>query len=97
MIFVGTILTHSIKTYFRHTRLEKYPPLALYIDEFHNFLNHNFFDILKEGRKYGVAAVLSTQELPTLGKQLGSVVLLCGNIICFRVKYDEAVLIGREL
>jgi hypothetical protein len=97
MIFMGTLITLGIKDYFRSTRLDKYPPLALYIDEFHNFINHNFFDILKEGRKYGIASVLATQELATLGRELQSVVLMCGNIICFRVKYDEAFLVGREL
>ena len=97
MIFMGTLITLGIKNYFRSTRLDKYPPLALYIDEFHNFINHNFFDILKEGCKYGIASVLATQELATLGRELQSVVLMCGTIICFRVKYDEAFLIGREL
>ena len=40
---------------------------------------------------------LATQELATLGKELATVVLMCGNIVCFRVRYNEAVLVGREL
>ena len=97
MIFIGTIISQGIKNYFRSTRKDKYPPLALYIDEFHNFINHNFFDILKEGRKYNIAAVLATQDLATIGKELSAVALNCGNLICFRVGYSEANMIAREM
>lgn len=97
LIFAGTLITHALKTYFRQERPKEYRPCALYVDEAHLFTNPNFMDILKEGRKYKIAAVLATQDLALFSDQMTRILCNSGNIICFRVGSREAHLIGREM
>lgn len=97
MLFVGNIVTQGIKNYFRYQRPKTYAPLALYIDEAHNFVNPNLFDILKEGRKYKLASFLATQDFALIGEKLARVMLNVGNLLAFRVGYKEATLMAREM
>ena len=70
MILLGTFVTQGICDYFRFSEKETYNPLALYIDECQNFVNSNFSDILKEGRKYNISATLATQSTANIDKDL---------------------------
>lgn len=97
MIFTGNIVSQGIKNYFRHTRPKKYLPLSLYIDECHNFVNANMFDILKEGRKYKISCCLATQDFALIDPALARVMLNVGNIVSFKLGYREASLISKEL
>lgn len=97
MIFTGNIVSQGIKNYFRHSRPKEYLPLSLYIDECHNFVNANMFDILKEGRKYKISCCLATQDFALIDPALARVMLNVGNIVSFKLGYREASLISKEL
>lgn len=97
MIFAGNLISQGIKNYFRFQRPKEYHPLALYVDECHNFVNLNFLDILKEGRKYKLAVILSTQDFSSIDEKLARVMMNVGTIISYRVGYREASLIAREM
>jgi hypothetical protein len=97
MIFAGNIITQGIKNYFRYDQPAEYLPLSIYIDECHNFINPNLFDILKEGRKYKLGCVLSTQDFATIDDKMTRTMLNVGNIISYRVGYREAQHIAKEL
>lgn len=97
MIFAGNIITQGIKNYFRYDQPAEYLPLSIYIDECHNFINPNLFDILKEGRKYKLSCVLSTQDFATIDDKMTRTMLNVGNIISYRVGYREAQHIAKEL
>lgn len=96
MLFLGNLVSQGIKNYFRYAVQSKYQPLALYIDECHNFVNPNFFDILKEGRKYKLGAVLATQDLALFDKKLSQVILNIGNILAFNLGHREADFVAKE-
>jgi hypothetical protein len=71
--------------------------LAVYIDEAHNFVNPNLLDVLKEGRKFKLGCLLSTQDFALMGEKLGRIMLNVGNLLSFRVGYREAALMAREM
>lgn len=97
MIFVGNLISQGIKNYFRFERRDKYKPVALYIDECHNFISANFFDILKEGRKFKISATLATQDFALIPDKLVRVMMNVGTIVCFRVRAREAFVLSREV
>ena len=97
MIFLGTLVTHGIKSYLRYSRKTEFKPLALYVDECHLFINPNYFTLLKEGRKYHVSAILATQDFANMPKQLTATILSnVGTLLSFRVGFMEASLLSRE-
>lgn len=96
MIFIGNLVSQSIKNCFRYEKPKKYKPLAVYVDECVNFINYNFMDILREGRKYKLSCVLSAIDL-NIDEKLARTMLNVGNIITFRVGAKEAQLIANEL
>lgn len=97
MIFTGCLITHAIKSYFRYTRVKEYRPLVMYVDEAHNFINQNHLDILKEGRKYKLSAILATQDFATIDQTLVRVMLSnIGTLVAFRCGYREASLLANE-
>lgn len=97
MIFVGNIVSQGIKNYFRYSTPKDYLPVSLYIDECHNFVNSNMFDILKEGRKYKMSCCLASQDFALIDPALARVMLNVGNIVAYKVGYREANLVAREL
>ena len=84
MIFAGNIISQGIKNYFRYERPTEYKPLALFVDESHLFVNHNFMDILKEGRKYKLGTVLATQDFAAIDEKLTRVMCNVGSILTYR-------------
>lgn len=97
MVFTGCLITHAIKSYFRYTRVKEYRPLIMYVDEAHNFINENHLDVLKEGRKYKLSAILATQDFATIDQTLVKVMLSnIGTLVAFRCGYREASLLARE-
>ncbi|MGA2939754.1 MAG: hypothetical protein ABSF52_22010 [Syntrophobacteraceae bacterium] len=97
MIFCGTLIAQGLKNYFRYERPTEYRPVSLYIDECHNFVNPNLFDILKEGRKFKLASILSTQDFALIGEKLTRVMLNVGTVIAYRLGSREAALLAREI
>ncbi|RJR18184.1 MAG: hypothetical protein C4581_06610 [Nitrospiraceae bacterium] len=97
MVFIGTLITHALKSYFRYTRKDAYRPCSVIIDECHNFINPNWLSLIKEGRKYCFAAVLATQDKANMEKRLFDTIMSnVGTILCFRVGSEEAMRVGRE-
>jgi type IV secretory pathway TraG/TraD family ATPase VirD4 len=97
MIFVGSLVTQAVKNYFRYEKPQIYRPLSLYIDECQNFMNPNIFDILKEGRKYKLSCVLSTQDFAVMDERMTRVMLNVGNIVSYRLGHREASYVAKEL
>ena len=70
----------------------------LYLDEFQNYTTDNIKDILSESRKYGLSLILAHQYLDQLGMDLrGAVLNTAGIIACFRVGYQDASTLAREI
>ena len=97
MIFVGNVIAQGIKNYFRYERPSVYMPSALYVDECQNFVNYNFFDILKEGRKFRLSVCLSTQDFAAIDYKLARVMLNVGNIVAYRLGAKDAQLVASEM
>jgi len=70
----------------------------LYLDEFQNYTTDNIKDILSESRKYGLCLTLANQYLEQISPNLKSAVLnTSGTIICFRVGYQDAYQLAKEI
>lgn len=70
----------------------------LYLDEFQNYTTDNIKDILSESRKYGLSLTLANQYLEQIQGSLRSAVLnTSGTIISFRVGYQDATQISKEI
>jgi len=97
MIFLGTLVTHAIKSYLRFAKKNSFKPLVLVCDECHLFINPNYFTIIKEGRKYRIATILATQDFANMPAKLSRTILSnIGTLISFRVGHAEASAIARE-
>ncbi len=73
-------------------------PFYLYLDEFQNYTTDNIKDVLSESRKYGLSLVLAHQYLSQLSHDLsGAVLNTTGAIASFRVGYEDASSLSREL
>ena len=94
MIFVGTLVSHGISSYFRYAKPKEYFPLSLYIDECHNYVNPFLFDILKEGRKYKISCILATQDFAVIEERMARVMLNVGNIVSYRLGNREAAFVS---
>ena len=77
-----------------HTRKNFY----LYLDEFQNYTTDNIKDVLSESRKYGLCLTLANQYLEQIPSSLRSAVLnTSGTIISFRVGYQDAYQLAKEI
>ena len=66
-------------------------PFYLYVDEFQNFADISFIQMLSEARKYRLHLVIAEQSLSQQeDKRLNNVILAnCGTIVCFRTGSPE--------
>jgi hypothetical protein len=97
MIFLGALISSGIKNYFRYQHRDEYQPLSLLVDECHLYLNADFFDILKEGRKYRLSCVLSTQDFSSISERMMRTMLNTGTLISYRVGHKEAQHLAQEM
>jgi hypothetical protein len=78
----------------QHLDMRKLPPFYLYVDEFQNFANKSFADILSEARKYKLALTIAHQYIEQMEDEVRAAVF--GNVVTmmtFRVgAYDAEVL-----
>ena len=96
-VFVGTLVTNLVKSYFLYSRPKEYKPLILTIDECHNFVSQNFSLVLKEGRKYRISAVLATTDFSSMPSPLIHAILSnVGTLVALRCGYIEASMISHE-
>ncbi len=95
---LGSALTFLIKENFMAIRREEYHPLALYVDEAHKFVSDDTFnDFLKMGRKFLLALTIATQDMATIPRVFGHVMLSnLGTFIAFNPGMTEASYISKE-
>jgi hypothetical protein len=76
------------------TVLKKLPQFYLYVDEFQNFANESFADILSEARKYKLNLTIAHQYIEQMSDEVRAAVFgNVGTMIVFRVgSYDAEVL-----
>jgi len=76
------------------TTLSKLPNFYLYVDEFQNFANESFADILSEARKYKLNLFVAHQYIEQMSEEVRAAVFgNVGTTISFRVgAYDAEVL-----
>jgi len=74
--------------------LRELPPFYLYVDEFQNFANKSFADILSEARKYKLALTITHQYIEQMEDEVRAAVFgNVGTMMTFRVgSYDAEVL-----
>jgi hypothetical protein len=74
--------------------LRKLPPFYLFVDEFQNFANRSFADILSEARKYKLALTIAHQYIEQMEDEVRAAVFgNVGTMMTFRVgAYDAEVL-----
>jgi hypothetical protein len=73
-------------------------PYYLYLDEFQNYTTDNIEDILSESRKYALSLTLANQFLDQITPRLRSAVLnTTGTMVCFRVGYQDAAHLVRDI
>lgn len=69
-----------------------------YVDEFQNFANRSFADILSEARKYRLCLTMANQFLDQLsGEVRQNIFGNIGNFLSFRVGANDADVVGQEL
>ena len=78
----------------KSTMLKRLPDFFLYVDEFQNFANRSFADILSEARKYKLCLNIAHQYIEQMEDEVRAAVFgNVGTMITFRVgAYDAEVL-----
>ncbi len=76
------------------SELRQLPYFYLYVDEFQNFANRSFADILSEARKYKLALTIAHQYVEQMEEEVAAAVFgNVGTMMAFRVgAYDAEVL-----
>lgn len=77
--------------------LSKLPPFYLYVDEFQNFANKSFADILSEARKYKLGLTVANQYVEQMEEEVRDAVFgNVGTMIVFRVGAFDSELLEKE-
>lgn len=97
MVFCGNLVSQGLKAYFRYSKPKEYFPCSVYIDEFQNFVNENYYDIISESRKYKLALCLATQSFATFSGTMVKMMLTVGNIVAYCLASKDARLIASEM
>lgn len=77
--------------------LRRIPSTYLYVDEFQNFANESFAEILSESRKYKLALTVANQYVDQMTEEVRNAVIgNVGTFISFRVGSTDAELMEKE-
>ena len=77
--------------------LEQLPPFYVYVDEFQNFANESFANILSEARKYNLALTVAHQYVEQMTDEVKAAVFgNVGTMIAFRVGATDAEIFEKE-
>lgn len=77
--------------------LNKLPQFYLYVDEFQNFANESFADILSEARKYKLNLTIAHQYIEQMSEEVRDAVFgNVGSMIVFRVGAFDAEVLEKE-
>jgi len=97
-LLAAFIVAHMQRTALSRANSNHRPPFYLYLDEFQNYTTGNIIDILSESRKYALSLTLAHQFLDQLPNELRQAVLnTSGTIACFRVGYNDARTLAKEV
>jgi len=92
------IVAHLQKAALARASSRTREPFYLYLDEFQNYTTDNIKDILSESRKYALSLILAHQYLDQLSADMRSAVLnTAGTLVCFRVGYQDANTLVKEV
>jgi Type IV secretion-system coupling protein DNA-binding domain len=77
--------------------LQKAPPFYFYVDEFQNFVNDSFAQILSQARKYNLGLTIAHQYIEQLTDNVKAAVFgNVGTLIVFRVGATDAEMLEKE-
>lgn len=78
-------------------KLEQLPPFYFYVDEFQNFANESFANILSEARKYQLALTVAHQYVEQMTDEVRAAIFgNVGTMITFRVGATDAEIFEKE-
>ncbi len=81
----------------KEDELKNSPPFYFYVDEFQNFVNDSFAQILSQSRKYNLGLVIAHQYVEQLSDTVKAAVFgNVGSMISFRVGATDAELLEKE-
>ncbi len=79
------------------TTLEKIPNTYLYVDEFQNFANESFTEILSESRKYKLCLTVANQYIDQMTEEVRDAVIgNVGTFITYRIGSTDADILEKE-
>ena len=77
--------------------IKKLPPFFLFVDEFQNFANESFADILAEARKYKLNLTIAHQYIEQMPESVAAAVFgNVGTMITFRVGATDAEVLEKQ-
>lgn len=77
--------------------LKRIPPTYLYVDEFQNFANESFAEILSESRKYKLCLTVANQYIDQMTEEVRNAVIgNVGTFISFRVGSTDSIIMEKE-
>lgn len=78
-------------------KLEELPPFYFYVDEFQNFANDSFAQILSEARKYQLALTVAHQYVDQMTEEVKAAIFgNIGTMVTFRVGATDADVFEKE-
>ena len=79
------------------SELKNMPSMYLYVDEFQNFANESFAEILSESRKYNLALTVANQYIDQMTEEVRSAILgNVGSMVTFRIGAPDAEILEKE-
>ncbi|MEI8338210.1 MAG: type IV secretion system DNA-binding domain-containing protein, partial [bacterium] len=97
MIITKIYLAAMSRADITERELEQKPNFYLYVDEFQNFANESFADILSEARKYKLNLIVANQYVEQMTEEVRAAVFgNVGTMIAFRVGAFDAELLEKE-
>jgi Type IV secretion-system coupling protein DNA-binding domain len=93
MLITKIYLAAMSRADLKEDELKKTPQFYLYVDEFQNFANETFADILSEARKYKLSLTIANQYVEQMPEEVRAAVFgNVGTMITFRIgAYDASV------
>ena len=81
----------------KEDELKKAPPFYFYVDEFQNFVNDSFAQILSQARKYNLGLVVANQYVSQLTDNVREAIFgNVGSMLSFRIGAEDAELLEKE-
>jgi len=97
MLITKLFLAAMSRSELGSARLKELPPFFLFVDEFQNFANRSFADILSEARKYKLGLTIAHQYIDQMDEAVAAAVFgNVGSIISFRVGAADAEVLEKQ-